>query len=458
MPRRLRLLWVTPHLPLRGVAAARERWWNLLARLATRHEISLVAFVDPDDQGVADGLPPGLAAVHRVPKTFWSVDDPLALVPGTVRGGYCHPALRAAIAARLAAERYDLVQYEFVETANLAPPAGVPTILTVHQLGFAQEGPRWRAERQGLRGAARALFRHLRDLDWELGAVRSVHHVITVSPEDAARLRRFAPELRVSVSPMGVDTAHYSPVPPDGREGDLLFVGNFVHPPNLDALRFLLREVLPRVGRPVRLRVVGHGAREALPAARAAAVDVVGPVPDVRPHLAAAAIVVAPVRFGTGMRGKVLEALAMGTPVVTTRLGAEGLGAISGEHLLVADGAHDFAAAVRAVLDDRALAGRLGAGGRALVEQRFGWDAIAAAHDQIYDTVLRDPGPPPAPLVERGVLLRRTVGRLGRLPALGAGAAVVTVRGLGRYVAPLRPLPTAATPGTATRTGERAVA
>src|SRR5262249_21666824 len=136
-------------------------------------------------------------------------------------------------------------------------------------------------------------------------------------------------------------------------ETDMLFVGHFGHPPNVDAVRFLVHDVLPRLGRRVRLRIVGRGVSPEVAAlARPGTVEVVGTVPDVRPHLAAAAIVVAPVRFGTGMRGKVLEALAMGRPVVTTSVGAEGLGAVSGQHLVIADGAADVSAGVRRLLDD----------------------------------------------------------------------------------------------------------
>src|SRR5262249_53125592 len=167
------------------------------------------------------------------------------------------------------------------------------------------------------------------------------------------------------------------PAPPPAPAPDPLFVGHFGHPPNGDAVGFLVYDVLPRLGRPVGVRVVGRGPVPPLPAE----IDVAGAVPDVRPHLAAARVVVAPVRFGTGMRGKVLEALAMGRPVVTTSVGAEGLGAVSGRDVLVADGADGFAGAVRRVLDDPGLGVRLGAAGRALVAARFDWDAIAAAHE-----------------------------------------------------------------------------
>jgi glycosyltransferase involved in cell wall biosynthesis len=436
--RRLRLLWVTPNLPQRGIAAARERWWALLARLATRHDITLVALLDPEDAGVdpARVLPPGLAAVHTVAKAPWPPDDPLALLPRTVRWGYAHPAFRAAVAERLAADRFDLVQYEYTELDHVVPPTDVPTILTVAQLGFAAPGPAWRAAGGGLASGAVALYRHLRDLDFELRAVARARHVITMSAEDAARLHRFLPTLPVSVSPVGIDCAHFHPaaVAP-APATDVLFVGHFDHPPNRDAVRFLVADVLPRLGQPAHVRIVGQGMTPEITAlARPGVVEIAGAVPDVRPHLAAARVVVAPVRFGTGMRGKVLEALAMARPVVSTALGAEGLAATPGRDLLVANGADAFARAVRHVLDDPGLSAHLGAAGRALAEARFDWDAIAAAHDHIYEQVLRARRAPAAVPADRAAILARWVAPFGRLPGAATGAALLAARGLRWYL------------------------
>ena len=249
MARRLRLLWVTPNLPRLGIAAARERWWALLARLTIRHDVTLLAFVDPEDVGAEADLPPGLAAVHQVPKAPWQPDDPLALLPRTVRWGFVHPALRAAVESRLAAEPFDVVQYEYVEMGQIMPTPTRPTILTVVQLGFAAARDEWRAGGGGARRAAIALYRYLRDLDFELTAAARAHHVITMSAEDAARLRRFLPDLPVSVSPMGVDTRHFRPpARQESADTDVLFVGNFIHPPNRDAARFLVEDIVPHRG------------------------------------------------------------------------------------------------------------------------------------------------------------------------------------------------------------------
>ena len=437
MPRRLRVLFVTPYLPLRGVTAARERWWHLLARLAARHEVTLLAFTDAEDAGHEHGLPPGLAAVHPVPKTPWRPDDPLALLPRTVAGGYTNPALRDAIAAQLARGAWDVVQYEFSEMAQLIPGPAPRSSLTVHQVGFAQHGPAWRAGGGGPRRAAVLFHRYLRELDFELRAVRRVDHIVTMSAEDATRLRRFAPDLRVSVSPCGVDPAEFRPpaLPPP-PETDLGFIGHFGHPPNADAVGFLVRDIVPRLGRTVRVRLVGRGVTPEVAALAGPGVEVTGPVADVRPHLLAATVFVAPVRFGTGMRGKTLEALAMGRPVVTTSVGAEGLGATSGRHLLVADRAADIAAAIVRLLDDAALAADLGRGGRALVETCFGWDAIAEAHEHIYEAVVAAPPatrPTPAPRLPPAARARR-----GRLPALAAGFALLSARALGWHIARAR--------------------
>jgi glycosyltransferase involved in cell wall biosynthesis len=425
---RLRLLWVTPDLPRPGVSAARERWWSLLARLARRHDVTLLAFVDPEESAAQSALPAGLADVHLVPKARFTPDDPQGLLPQAVAGGYADPALRRAIAERLQAAPLHLAQYEFVEMANLIPPSDVPAILTIHQLGFAAQAARWRAEGRTVARGAVHLHRYLRDLDFELRAAARAHHVITMSPEDAARLRRFLPDLPVSVSPVGVDCTVVRPVPPpDGCRSELLFVGNFVHPPNGDAVRFLATEVLPRLDPAIRLRVVGHGA-DAVTEGRAR-LDAVGPVDDVRPWLAGARVVVAPVRFGTGMRGKVLEALAMARPVVTTSIGAEGLGATPGRHLLVADDAAAFAAAVRRILDDGALARQLGGEGRALVESRFDWDVVAAAHDEIYARVLRAARAGTRPIGARRFGIPATP-RVRGWPAVAIGALRLSGRGL----------------------------
>jgi glycosyltransferase involved in cell wall biosynthesis len=310
--------------------------------------------------------------------------------------------------------------------------------LTVHQLGFAAALAEWRAAGAARRAMPRAVFRHLRDLDFELRATLRAHLIVTMSADDARRLRRFLPGLPVEVSPCGVDLAHFSPhavlpAPPT----DLLFVGNFGHPPNRDAVVFLVREVLPRLA-PTSLRIVGREITPEVSALAAApGVEVVGAVDDVRPHLHAARAVVAPVRFGTGMRGKVLEALAMARPVIATPLGAEGLGAVDGRHLLLADGPGQWARTIATVLGSPDLARRLGEEGRALVLRSFDWDRIADAHDAIYARAIDAAPPRRDPFAGRAATWQRLAAAvprpLSQRVLLATGALIAARRGMHWY-------------------------
>ena len=128
----------------------------------------------------------------------------------------------------------------------------------------------------------------------------------------------------------------------------------------------------------------------------------------------------------------------MGRPVVTTTLGAEGLGASSGVHLLVADGAEPFAAAVGRLLDEPAVGARVGAAGRALVEARFDWDAIASAHEDLYARILANRVPAPVVAPDRGPGLARAMRAFGRFPAIAAGASLLAWRGARWHASPAR--------------------
>jgi glycosyltransferase involved in cell wall biosynthesis len=167
-------------------------------------------------------------------------------------------------------------------------------------------------------------------------------------------------------------------------------MGTLKYRPNIDAVSFLLDEVLPDVRRrcpDAVLTIVGDGDDADLERFRRPGVVVTGRVPDVRPYLAAAAVTVVPVRIGGGTRLKVVEALAMGKAVVSTTLGCEGLAIRSGEHVLLADEAGSFAAAITRLLDDPQEGTRLGVAGRTLVVERYSWAHACSRLEELYDSM-----------------------------------------------------------------------
>lgn len=161
--------------------------------------------------------------------------------------------------------------------------------------------------------------------------------------------------------------------------------------PNLDAARHLVDEIWPKVQecRPqARLVIVGRGDAAERERLRRPGISLTGEVPDVRPHLAEAAVVIVPIRMGGGTRLKVVEGLSMGKAMVSTSIGCEGVNVRHGEHLLLAEGAEAFAAAVIELLENPLLSSELGRAGRRRMEEEYSWELAGDRLDELYRRML----------------------------------------------------------------------
>jgi glycosyltransferase involved in cell wall biosynthesis len=200
--------------------------------------------------------------------------------------------------------------------------------------------------------------------------------VLTASENDAERARAIAPGARVTVYPNALPLA---PLPPRASEDAIVFSGNMEYHPNISAVRFFRREVWPSLRERWPALVWRLAGKNPEAVRRFTAGDpriqALGPVDDAIRELARAKVAVVPVLAGSGTRLKILEAWAAGTPVVSTTLGAEGLGARDGEDLLLADGGPAFAEAVSRLLACTDLRQRVGMAGRLLLEKEFTWEA-----------------------------------------------------------------------------------
>jgi glycosyltransferase involved in cell wall biosynthesis len=319
-------------------------------------------------------------------------------------------ALRVCVRAQLAATAIDCLVAETTCAAFLLAPiartGSIPAVADLHdidsvaharssQLEGPTTGPWVLAKRtvttQKIRAAERTIA-----ATYPLCVVAS-HH-------DAAALDRVAGRrVRAVAVPNGVDTASFQPLCSVSAQADtLVFTGLMAHAPNADGVRYFCAEVLPLIWqrRPsVRLLVVGTDPPpdvRALDQGATGRVRVLGAVPDTRPYLAESRVAVVPLRSGSGTRLKILEALAMERPVVSTTIGVEGLEVVDDQHLLIADQPAAFAAAVLRLLEDRVLARRLAAEGRALVERRYRWDAIGTQWQRHLHDLARRLPPTPA--------------------------------------------------------------
>lgn len=215
---------------------------------------------------------------------------------------------------------------------------------------------------------------------FEHAALNWVDGAVAVSDLDCARLARECPSLPLTVVPNGVDLDYFRPSPPAASR-HLVFTGSMDWRPNQDAARYFVGHILPLLHqrRPdLECTFVGRCPPEDIRVlADKLGVHITGTVDDVRPYVERAAVYVVPVRIGGGSRLKILEAMAMGRPVVSTTVGAEGLDVVHDQHVLLADDPKTFADSVLRLLGDPEMCKKLAANGRSLVEQNYGWDALA---------------------------------------------------------------------------------
>lgn len=227
-----------------------------------------------------------------------------------------------------------------------------------------------------------------------------VDRLLTVSERDREVFQTLAPRARIAVVPNGVDLAGFAPSSTQRTPHSLLFVGMMNYHPNDDGVRYFLDEILPRIRArvpDVHLTIVGGEPSATVRAAASPHVTVTGLVPDVRPYLASAEVLIVPLRAGGGTRLKLLEAMAAGIPAVSTTIGCEGLGAVHGQHLLVADTPEGFTRAVMTLLTEPATRSGIADRARQFVAARYGWEQVGEALRDQYNALATagEPATPP---------------------------------------------------------------
>jgi sugar transferase (PEP-CTERM/EpsH1 system associated) len=406
----VRILFLTPYPPFPPRGGGALRIWNLLRGIAARHDVTCLTFA-PDAAAVAALAP--MRDIARVATVIGPQPRALARRAWTtLTSPLPDMALRnasrayaEALSRLLAGERFDVVQAESIEMAGYAlaaAPLGPRIVLDEFNAEYVLQR---RAAQTDLAGGLRlpprpkawiggmySLVQWRKLAAYEARLLRRFDEVLVVSAEDQAALRRLAPARTPRIVPNGVDSAYFAPgsvAPHVAGRPYLVFTGTLDYRPNIDALTWFVGQVLPhiRATRPdVQLLIVG---RAPAPAVRAlhdgAAVTVVGEVPDTRPYIAGAAAFVLPMRIGGGSRLKLLEALSMAAPVVSTTLGAEGLIGLQNDvHLHLADAPAAMADATLRLLADPRHARRLGAAGRAFVVDHYDWQAITPLLEAAY--------------------------------------------------------------------------
>jgi len=405
----MKILFLTPQLPFPPRQGTQLRNFHLIRAAAVAHEVDLISFVRPGESlGEASPLREICGQVRLLPvphRTRWDrLQVLLSSSAPDMAGRLPSRGFAETLRAMLATNSYDAIQVEGIEMASymaiarsVAPRAAI--ILDQHNAEYLLQARAAVVDAQKPVTWPRALYSTIQWLKlkrYEAAMCRTADAVLAVSKSDAAALHRLGGIRCLQIVPNGVDTDYYLPSTPSDRdEATLLFTGTMDFRPNVDAVRWFATRILPSVAsrKPrLKLLIVGRSPAPAVLtlAARHRNVTVTGSVEDVRPYFAQSTLFVVPIRMGGGVRLKILEALSMAMPVVSTRIGAEGIDLAEGKEILLADGADAFASAVVSLLDDPFLRSRLGRAGRRAAEERFDWREVAPRLLELYQEVQHD--------------------------------------------------------------------
>jgi sugar transferase (PEP-CTERM/EpsH1 system associated) len=396
--RPLSVLFVTTRFPLPLLSGDRARAWHQLRLLSRRHRCTLLTFAGAGEAERSATL----LESHGVRV----IAVPFARVPAVLRLGravfssrplqsalFDAPQARAELRRLLTAESFDLVHVQLARAMPLLPvEMSVPVVVDLIDALSLNMRRRAAHDRGVLGWAARIDARRLEAYEQRICG-EAAASLVVAEADRAAIGRTGGLNGGPLVNPNGVDLEAF-PLRADPRDRfRLVFTGNLGYFPNIDAMTWFVDQVLPRIWRDepsARLTIAGarpHARIRAL-AARDNRIEVAGDVAHLHPFIAGARVAVAPMRAGSGQLLKILEAMATGTPVVTTSRGLSGIDAVAGEHALVADAPDDFARHVVSLVRDDGRAAALAAAGRGLVERLYTWERSVSQLERVYLKVL----------------------------------------------------------------------
>ncbi len=405
----MRILFLTQIIPYPPNAGPRVKTWHVLRYLHERgHDVTLASYVRDEERPYVTKLNEVCTAVHTIPITRSRVADvgywlqshlsgrPFLIERDDLAG------MRHLVQRLLAEQDFDVVHADQLTMTQFALDAKKGDggrrpfiIFDAHNATWSI----WERMRQNAPWFLKPVYRieENRIKRYEGMLVAEFDHTMVVIDPDRDLLlagvengNKVALNGRISSIPIAVDAQVLQPVPRQPGSRNILTLGTLSYPPNADGIRWFLQEVFPLVQQQVpgvTLTVIGKNPPAdfgQMAEQSGGAIQVTGYVDDLTPFMAAAALMVVPVRAGSGMRVRLLEAFARAMPTVTTTIGLEGIIAEADREILLADDPQSFAAATVKLLNDPELQEKLARNGRSLAEARYDWRAVLKQMDAVY--------------------------------------------------------------------------
>jgi len=396
----MRILVLSPRQCWPTDTGAKLREYHLVRQLAMHAEVTLLAF---GAQNLAEGLPFCREVIVVPPPPRYT---PVKLLRGLLGSqpvsvlNYTSDAMRQALEQLLGREQFDAVQIEASVMAGYAEiissrPNAPAIVYDWHNI--ESELMRRFAEQAGSlpkRFYAAITARRLEAL--ERGMLRSGATHIVCSQREQEQLRRIAPGAAIEFVPNGVDTSGFAGASnsAEGQPQSLVFVGSMNYHANVEGVLYFVERIWPELRRDfpqITLTLVGSSPTPAILAlAGRPGIEVTGTVPDTKPYYSRASVAIVPLLTGGGTRLKILEAMAAGVPVLSTRLGAEGLGASPGEDIVIAETEAEWLTSLRRLLTDAPYAGSVAEKGLHLVHEKYDWRIPGETLARLYQNLIGD--------------------------------------------------------------------
>jgi glycosyltransferase involved in cell wall biosynthesis len=382
----MKILFLTIKLPHSEVAGGNRIVYQRIRYLAQKgHQIGLISYTSDETPEQQETINCFVNELHTIPqprRKIWTraFHDYIALSRPALIWKLYSREMMSLVADTVEKGKYDVVIAEFSEMGQFLfknpSLSAVHTVMSCHRCMTASyekysetEEVRWRLYLKSL-----PQLRGLRK--YEFNMYRSADRILVLTQQDRFKMQYYAPDLAVSVSPSGVDIKELQTHPPVPKEPIILMTGYMRDPANEDGVKWFFTHVWPELREKhpdVKFYIVGAdpSSRIKKTVGKDPRVIITGTVKDIRPYRNRARVMVSPVRLGSGLRTKVLEAMASGLPVVSTSLGMEGIEAQTGVNCLVADTPELFKQSVDWLLTDRELSARMARNAQKLVENKY---------------------------------------------------------------------------------------
>jgi len=394
----MKILMLTPYLPFPLMSGGQTRSYNLIKNLSKKHDITLFSLIKNDKE--KKYIPELKKYCKKVfvfnrSKTPWTLRNILL----TGFGPYPFLVIRnlasdekSAVKEELEAEKYDIIHAETFYVMPHIPDTKVPILLVEQTIEYL-------VYKHYVEDQAPFLVKIPFSIDvmklkfWETHFWKQANRVVAMSESDKKEMLSLAPGLNIDIVPNGIDIEHFSAKPRNETTKKVLYVGNFKWIQNVEAANILLNEVWPKIKKEindVKLWIVGMNITDKLKEYASDDIEISEALPDIREAYSKASVLVAPIKGPGGTRLKILEAMASALPVVTTSVGAEGLGVINGKEALISDELNEVSKNAIKILKDRELSKSLGLYGKKFVESKYTWDKSAQVLDNIYSKVINE--------------------------------------------------------------------